>query len=137
MIEIYEFNIDRSVAFLVMEFHPGKNIKMLIRLGIETFGYLVPTIITNAAQGLQYLHEQGWVHRDIKPDNFLVTDDGDVKLIDFALAQRIRTGSEPAVRRRGRKCRGPAATWPPSRSAAKRSTAAPTCTASGACCTNC
>jgi serine/threonine protein kinase len=92
VIQIYEFNIDRQIAFLVMEYHPGRNIKMLIRLGIETFGYLVPTIITNAASGLQYLHEQGWVHRDIKPDNFLVTENGDVKLIDFALAHRIRTG---------------------------------------------
>jgi eukaryotic-like serine/threonine-protein kinase len=92
VIEIYDFAIDRSIAFLVMEYHPGRNIKMLLRLGIETFGYMVPAIITNAALGLQYLHEQGWVHRDIKPDNFLVTEDGDVKLIDFALAQRVRTG---------------------------------------------
>jgi eukaryotic-like serine/threonine-protein kinase len=92
VIELFEFNIDRSIAYLVMEYHPGRNVKMLIRLGIETFGYLIPSIITNAALGLQYLHEQGWVHRDIKPDNFLVTDSGDVKLIDFALAQRIRTG---------------------------------------------
>ena len=53
---------------------------------------MAPTIITDAAQGLQYLHEQGWVHRDIKPDNFLVAEDGHVKLIDFALAQRIKTG---------------------------------------------
>ncbi len=92
VIEIYEFNVDRSVAFLVMEFHPGKNIKMLIRQGIEAYGYLTPTIITDAAQGLKYLHEQGWVHRDIKPDNFLVAEDGHAKLIDFALAQRIKTG---------------------------------------------
>jgi eukaryotic-like serine/threonine-protein kinase len=92
VIQLYEFNIDRGIAYLVMEYHPGRNIKMLIRLGIETFGYLVPAIITNAALGLEFLHEQGWVHRDIKPDNFLVTEDGDVKLIDFALAQRIRTG---------------------------------------------
>jgi len=92
VIEIYEFSIDRSIAYLVMEYHPGRNIKMLIRLGIETFGHLVPAIITNAAQGLRYLHEQGWVHRDIKPDNFLVTEDGEVKLIDFALAARMRTG---------------------------------------------
>ena len=39
VIEIFEFNIDRSIAFLVMEFHPGRNIKMLLRLGIETFGH--------------------------------------------------------------------------------------------------
>ncbi|MHB8864421.1 MAG: serine/threonine protein kinase [Pirellulaceae bacterium] len=102
VIEIYEFNVDRSIAFLVMEFHPGKNVKMLLRLGIDTFAHMAPTIITNAAQGLQYLHEQGWVHRDIKPDNFLVAEDGHVKLIDFALAHRIKTGLSRLFARRSR-----------------------------------
>lgn len=92
VIEIYEFNIDRGIAFLVMEYHPGKNVKMLIRQGLETFAYFTPKIILSAAAGLQYLHEQGWVHRDIKPDNFLVDERGEAKLIDFALAYRIRTG---------------------------------------------
>ncbi len=92
VIEVYDFNIDRKIASLVMEFHSGKNVKMLIRTGLEAFGYLIPTIITTAAKGLHYFHEQGWVHRDIKPDNFLVTDAGEATLIDFALAERIRTG---------------------------------------------
>lgn len=92
VIEIYDFAIDRSVAFLVMEFHPGKNVKMLIRQGFETFGHHIPTIIQDSAAGLQYLHEQGWVHRDVKPDNFLVGEDGHAKVIDLALAQRVKTG---------------------------------------------
>ena len=92
VIEIYDFSLDREIAFLVMEFHPGKNVKMLIRTGLETFAYMTQKIIVDSAKGLQYLHEQGWVHRDIKPDNFLVTNEGEVKLIDFALAVKIKTG---------------------------------------------
>jgi serine/threonine protein kinase len=92
VIEIYDFSMDRDIAFLVMEFHPGKNVKMLIRTGLELFAYLTQKIIVNSARGLEYFHEQGWVHRDIKPDNFLVGEDGDVKLIDFALAARQKTG---------------------------------------------
>ncbi len=92
VIEIYDFSIDREVAFLSMEFHPGKNVKMLIRTGLDTFSHQTQKIIVNSAKGLLYLHEQGWVHRDIKPDNFLVSVDGDVKLIDFALAVKQKTG---------------------------------------------
>ena len=39
---------------------------------------------------MAYVNEQGWIHRDIKPDNFLVDDEGNVKMIDFALATRKR-----------------------------------------------
>jgi serine/threonine protein kinase len=45
-------------------------------------------IIREAAEGLSYLHKQGWIHRDVKPDNFLVDPDGHIRLIDFNLAQR-------------------------------------------------
>ncbi|MFO7904759.1 MAG: serine/threonine protein kinase [Planctomycetota bacterium] len=92
VIEIYEYNVDRSIGFLVMEYHPGQNMKMMIRQGVDTFAYLTPKIILQAANALRYLHEQGWVHRDVKPDNFLINEAGETKLIDFALATRIRTG---------------------------------------------
>jgi serine/threonine protein kinase len=44
-------------------------------------------LIREAAQGLAHLHERDIVHRDIKPDNIWITEDGHVKLIDFGLAR--------------------------------------------------
>lgn len=102
VIEIYEYNVDRSIAFLVMEYHPGQNMKMMIRQGLDTFAHLTQKIVLGAASGLQYLHEQGWVHRDIKPDNFLINEVGEPKLIDFALASRIRTGMAKWLRGRSK-----------------------------------
>ena len=43
-------------------------------------------------ESLCYLAEQGWVHRDVKPDNFLISPQGELKLIDFALAVRPKSG---------------------------------------------
>jgi serine/threonine protein kinase len=66
--------------------------KQRIQHESERIAYLVPRIIEEAAEALSHFNEQGWVHRDVKPDNFLVTDSGEVKLIDFALARRNTRG---------------------------------------------
>lgn len=92
VIHIYEFGVDRGTPYLVMELFPAGNMKELILRGREQALHLVPKIIENAALGLAYFHGQGWIHRDIKPDNFMVDGDGAVKLIDFALAQKPKTG---------------------------------------------
>src|SRR5207244_4522271 len=47
-------------------------------------------ILKQAATGLAFMNAQGWVHRDVKPDNILVNGAGEVRLIDFALAQRVQ-----------------------------------------------
>jgi serine/threonine protein kinase len=88
VIHVYEFNVDKHVPFLAMEYFPSVNLKEVLRQRYEAIEPLIPKVIERAAMALAHVHDRGWVHRDIKPDNFLVNEQGDVKLIDFALAER-------------------------------------------------
>jgi eukaryotic-like serine/threonine-protein kinase len=90
IIEIYTFAWDRGQPYLAMEWFSAPNMKQRMLLGMDKFVPLIPKVIAHAAEALGHFNRLGWVHRDIKPDNFLVGDDGEVKLIDFALAMRRR-----------------------------------------------
>ena len=90
VIKIFEF-VDRyDLPFLVMQLFNAKNLKQEIREDYETLATNIPEIVTQSAESLEYLHEQGWIHCDVKPDNFLVNPQGEVKLIDFSIARQIK-----------------------------------------------
>ena len=97
VIHIYEFRTHRGAVFLAMELFVAQNTKQLLLEGLEHITYLVPQIAAQAAAALGYLHSKGWVHRDVKPDNFLVNKQGAVKMIDFALAERSQGLSRQAA----------------------------------------
>jgi eukaryotic-like serine/threonine-protein kinase len=92
IIEIYNSPWDLYQPYFAMEWFSSPNLKQRMLHSLEKMLPLVPKIIDQACLGLSYLHQAGWIHRDIKPDNFLVADDATVKLIDFALAKRARRG---------------------------------------------
>jgi eukaryotic-like serine/threonine-protein kinase len=92
MIDVYALDTDRGIPYLAMEWFSAPNMKQRIQQGVDKIAYLIPKIIEQAADGLAYLGSQGWVHRDVKPDNFLVNDQGDVKLVDLGLVVRARHG---------------------------------------------
>lgn len=76
-----------SSIYLVMEYMHGGDLKSLLAM----YGYFdecaARFYCAEIALALQYLHEHGIVHRDIKPDNMLVSATGHVKLTDFGLSK--------------------------------------------------
>jgi eukaryotic-like serine/threonine-protein kinase len=90
IIKIYEFNTDGAIAYLVLELYSEQNMKQALRLGHEAWAYYVPKIVEQSAEALFSLNSQGWVHCDIKPDNFLLSPDGSIKLIDFTISEKIK-----------------------------------------------
>lgn len=92
VIRVFCFDRDRGTPYVAMEWFPARNMKQWLLQGTEKIAHLLPKIVQQAAEGLAYFNQQGWVHRDIKPDNFLANEEGEVKLIDFAIARRERRG---------------------------------------------
>ena len=92
LIQIRQFGWHQKTPYLVMEWFPGSNAKILINRGYEHYCKDLPKIFLQSAESLVYLHSQGWMHRDIKPDNLIYNDEGGIKLIDFALAKKVPSG---------------------------------------------
>ncbi len=92
VVKALEIGVSRRETYLVMELFSAPNMKWWINQGVDRIAYRAPAIIDQCAEGMVYLAERGWIHRDIKPDNFLISKRGDVKIIDFALAQKPKTG---------------------------------------------
>ncbi|HLA85924.1 MAG TPA: serine/threonine-protein kinase [Thermoguttaceae bacterium] len=92
LIKMYEFGVSKGEPYLAMEWFAAPNLKNRLRYDYDRFAPQFNKLIEQMCDSLIYLHGQGWLHRDVKPDNYLVADSGDLKLIDFALGQRIKQG---------------------------------------------
>lgn len=93
VIKIHKVDKNPEAPFFVMEFFPSGSLRSrLLQKDMAFIREHAVKIFKGAATGLAYMHEMGWVHCDVKPDNFLVNATGDLKIIDFAISKRIKTG---------------------------------------------
>ena len=78
-----------SLHFLVMEFVDGLSLDRLVRQSGPLPIVTATRFVTQAASGLQHAHQQGMIHRDIKPHNLMRTPEDKIKILDFGLARII------------------------------------------------
>ncbi len=86
LVRAYDAGKDGTVHYLVTEYVPGMDLRRLIKAKGPLPQEQAASIIMQAAYGLEYAHQQGMVHRDVKPGNILVTPDGIAKVSDVGLA---------------------------------------------------
>ena len=86
IVTIYDAGREGDVAFIAMELVEGRELRELIRDGAISPSRAIE-IAADVADGLAYAHARGVIHRDIKPGNIMVLDDGRVKVMDFGIAR--------------------------------------------------
>jgi predicted Ser/Thr protein kinase/tetratricopeptide (TPR) repeat protein len=96
IVTIYEVSEHDGQDFIAMEYLAGRTLRE--RLAGAPRDELV-AIAAKVALAVDAAHRAGILHRDIKPENIIVTDGGDVKVVDFGIARRLHAGPRPTPRR--------------------------------------
>ncbi len=87
IVTVYEFGFENDIPYLVQEMLSGEDLSRLVkrRQQLAPAGKL--DYLLQVANGLGYAHSEGVIHRDIKPGNIRVLEDGQIKIMDFGIAK--------------------------------------------------
>ncbi len=94
LIKVHHYVKERDQPYFVMDYFSG----FQLRLGLhrpKDFPVVrssLHRILTQSASALAYMHDKGWIHRDVKPENIMCNKTGEVRLIDYTLTRRPLSG---------------------------------------------
>ncbi len=87
-------NIYGTIHYVVMELLQGVSLVELLEIRRPISYQRASDIIMQVAEGLEYAHRDGLVHRDVKPENLVIRSNGSAKILDFGLAMLDESGQE-------------------------------------------
>ncbi|MBW9152225.1 Stk1 family PASTA domain-containing Ser/Thr kinase [Clostridium estertheticum] len=87
IVNVHDVCSENDVNFIVMEYVDGKTLKQIIKENGRLTSKKTLDIVFQIAKALQCAHASGIIHRDIKPDNIMITKDEMVKVMDFGIAK--------------------------------------------------
>ena len=88
IVQIYSFGQVEGTYYLAMEYVDGSSLGSFLRSGALPEQDAI-SVVRHACRALAVAHGEGLVHRDIKPDNLMLTRRGEVKLVDLGIAKRV------------------------------------------------
>ena len=94
VVAVFDQGDHDGTLFLVMEYVPGITLRDLIRSEAPMSPVRALTVIEPVLSALGAAHRAGMIHRDVKPENVLLADDGRVKVADFGLARAVNSESQ-------------------------------------------
>ena len=98
IVSVKDFFLENGTAYIVMEYLDGENLKDFLskrggRVSVEDALKMLRPILSSLFQ----LHKNGLIHRDISPDNIMITKKGKVKLIDFGAARDVNVNKSLSI----------------------------------------
>ena len=90
---VHDFQVERDTAYIAMEYVPD-SLDKHIRAGQPLPYQRAVEIAVQVCRALSHAHEMGVVHRDIKPQNILLTEDGTAKVTDFGIARAVVSSTQ-------------------------------------------
>ena len=91
-LRFHQIEINRDHGFFVMDFVRSPSLKTHISSNLAGIQGSFRKLAEALCGAFHFMHEKGWLHRDIKPDNILVNKAGEAKVIDFSLSSRLKGG---------------------------------------------